>query len=336
MNHFSTHDGARVAAARPSGRGGFTLIEIMFAVLILALLLSLLIVGVRRASRTVKDTVDRQTVHAIAMAVSDFKKEFKFNPPMVQEMPGTAGMLRLVRMAPTGAVNQILVYDLGRPADLVALQGAATPDPTNPFGDELRYSTSSLAIYLAGAFEVPYSSTATFIPMDGVKGPGFYEPRRDGTFKVPVELTSSSANASKRGTPHAPLVQLGGSAPRLIIRDTEAKELALVDRNGTPIRYYRWEPKVSATPDLLADLRVPPMVGRDPTGFPINGTRSDRDLTANTQLRSAKFAIVAAGNNKLFGDETIAELKLGLANNADSDDELRRLAEEDNIVEVGQ
>src|SRR5262245_21511649 len=93
-----------VSARRASSSAtGFTLIEIMFALLIVGILLSLLIGGVRKVSAIAKGATDRQAAQNVSMGVSKFIEDFGFIPPLVKP----AG----IRMAPP--------YEVELPANLL-------------------------------------------------------------------------------------------------------------------------------------------------------------------------------------------------------------------------
>ena len=113
-----------------------------------------------------------------------------------------------------------------------------------------------------------------------------------------------------------------------------------MDNNNVAFRYYRWLPgreqpagSGNFIVETLADLNIPVMVARDPAAFPQLVDRPERDITKNAQLRDATFAIVSAGANKVFGDESVDVLQAALGSGTET--ELRREAESDNAVEVG-
>jgi prepilin-type N-terminal cleavage/methylation domain-containing protein len=322
----------------------FTLIEVLFAVLIVGILLGLLIVGVRRAASVVKRTADREAIQDVATGAERFAREFGFVPPLVKEaaLPRAfdppAGISTLCGEALVGAQNGvkfIQTYRVEVPADLNYLRDEPSSfNPSNPLYDR-RWSTATIAIYLAGAFPEPYSASVS-LPMDGVEGPGLFAPRPDGTFKIPPEYLVTTGTPSRRSDPIPPFINLGGSNLKVMTDPANpARRVCVVDRYGTPIRYYRWEPGPPSTPpDLLGDLNIPAIVARVPAGFPIR-TPPERDLTTNTQVRSARFAIVGAGANKLFGDESPAFIRAQLGLNAGTPDaECWAIAESDNIVIV--
>lgn len=252
-------------------------------------------------------------------------------------------------------------------------QGSAASESVS----DPRYSKSSLAFYLAGLGQANLDGVegpgmadplddGTFVQASRVVRPG-EEP--DG--KAPAVAT--------RGR-HDPFVDLGFTTSRLrqaFLDPVEAREhgllpptsadaasqVAITDRNGRGFRYYRWEPdarvrQAGGQTEALAirepgtnvfglgrsgttgqaDLNLPPVFSlATDTGSP-----SDDPTGGIVGLRSARWALVGAGPNRVFGTETIDELieALDLRRSFDpSSDvdrrELRRLAAEDNIVEVG-
>lgn len=65
----------------PSCRG-FTLIELLVSIAIIAILITLVTIGVGHALRTSKGAADRQTVVSLNQGVQAFKQEFGFLPPL--------------------------------------------------------------------------------------------------------------------------------------------------------------------------------------------------------------------------------------------------------------
>jgi len=325
------------------------MVEMMFSVLVIGVLLSLLIGGVRLATAYAKSTTDRQAVNTIKVGVDTFRQDFGFFPPLVRDQAVTSAAS--TRPA-GGGETAIDVYLMSNPAHVLVLRPAAVViNAANPFDDK-RYSNRTLAYYLAGALAVPLVAANPNVPVDGFSGPGLYKPKSDGTFDIPVNVRTSSTDRARVGTAYQPFIELARSSPRLVASTETAKieEVEVRDRGNITIRYYRW---LNGAPDparpgefivnTLADLRVPTMVGRDANvpafvGWP---TPEDRDLNKNIALRDATYAIVAAGPNKAYGDEPIAELGslMGVRTDAMSADDqlkLRIRAEKDNIIEVGK
>jgi len=330
-------------------RRAFTLLELLMAILVIGLLMGLLIGGavfVRRAAKAASDTA---TLTAITTGLTQFQQEFGFPPPLVrdQALPGPEAVI------PAGGQGnaRVAVYQVSVLADQAALRTSTlVPTTGNPLLDN-RFSEMSLAVYLAGGLEYPVNTTGGAPPIDGFAGPGLYKPNKDGTFNIPKDVALGNAAYSKRiGNVYESFVSLGKSAP-VLFRDPVVNEQAFLrDGRGTNIRYYRWltgreEPAGSGrfVVETAADLNVPALVARDQSlpQFALLKQRPDRDLSANSRVRSAAWAVVVAGPNRFFGDESdLAAMAaaLGKPVPASPGDEvaLRALAEEDNLVEVGQ
>jgi hypothetical protein len=219
-----------------------------------------------------------------------------------------------------------------------------------------RYSKFSLTYYIIGALGAN---------VDGVDGPGFNEPRRTGGFQLAngtprYEAFFDAGRASSatlegeyfdaleygendRGLP-APTV---GPA---IAAATSRDHQALVDRNGRAFRYYRWEPgdpnagRGQAEIASVVDMNIPsvlldPVLAAEAYTQASGGSAVTADPTGgDAKLRSARWAVVGAGADGVFGTEDIAELRRILnIPAADEPSELvvRRIAREDNLVEVG-
>lgn len=328
-----------------SNRSGFTIVELLMSIIVIGTLMALLIVGLRAATRFARTSAERQNVIALREAVSQFRQEFGFVPPLVRDqcIDPAPQRARIEEKLGTGSnasrsFYRYAIYDF---ADATygdewrkTLQREAPPTPPAGFGSmamyyDKRYSECSLPYYLVGPVEVELTTnmTGASVPIDGVPGPGFLKPVRDGTYVVPTETLS--ANGSGRlGQKYEPFFRPNGSSVKMYFNPGPTKEdradLSFRDRNDVPIRYYRWvkfDVRVDREP-INNWLRVPVIVG-DPEKAP--------------NLRDASFAIVAAGPDGAFGDEPVAELrqKLGLA--ADASEAMARMkAMEDNIVEVGK
>jgi prepilin-type N-terminal cleavage/methylation domain-containing protein len=331
---------------------GFTIIELIVSIAVIALLVGLVswaIVGTRRAAQGVTASA---AVSNVAQGMSEFERTVGFIPPLVKDQVVNNAAQWVQSVAGRNIAN---VYRGSVPADETFLRTLSTnPAATNPFDNEERFSEVSLAYFLVGALDVPYGGGGpATVPMDGVIGPGLYKPDRDGGFEVPKDVRAST-DAKRVGTVFEPFVNLSKGGVKLSAPEAgQATNIKLVDSNDQPLRYYRWlngveSPAGSGTYVVngLGDLRVPRLVGRltpDPTNqvpqyqvdFP---TSPDRDLRLNAELRSANWAIVAAGPNKLFGDEPLADLARGLGKSGDASNEvrLRAEAEADNIVKVGR
>ncbi len=322
----------RTSLSRPSNRG-FTIVELLVSIGAVVLLMGLLIVGLQKGVFLAKSSADAQTVRAVKLAVDQFKMDFGFLPPLVKDVRHA----KWIEDHPLiGGEKRVAVYLPQRTAS-----GGFNNDWKNLRGDDAsgaideRYSNASLAYYLVGALDVPVhgqDQEPKNITIDGVLGPGFVTPLIDGSFKVPAAIKDPEQKpVSKRtGRVFKPLVDTGKSGLRLFreLTDATGTKIELQDRNGVALRYYRWKQgernQSSGAPKIkdLKDLNVPAVVG-DPADDPL--------------LREAEFAVVGAGPNKLFGDESVAAMALELGmSTSDSEERMRELAREDNVVEVGR
>lgn len=352
----------------PNARRAFTLLELLMSILIIGLLVGMLITAAVHVRRVVRETADRQVVINIGQAVGQFKKDFGFPPPLVRDQDANASPNRVVVAASGNRLARLNVYNPVVPADRLKLAAPTPPfDIANPCADN-RFSTVTLAAYLVGAVATPISATpppsGDPAPIDGVVGPGFYKPKRDGSFDVPGEVSNPSAAASDRsgrkGGRVEPMLALSNNLKLqpLTAPANVQGGVQVLDSRGVPIRYYLWERGDSTAPGGAypvtgyASLNIPAIVGRwlpgaspppdlvDPRNPGPVGLTSvlnlppDRDVAANPKLRSASWAIVAAGRDGLFGDEPQAEI-LKVYTNLDLAT-ARRKAESDNLVEVGE
>ncbi len=217
--------------------------------------------------------------------------------------------------------------------------------------DDRRYSKFSLAYYIGGVLGKS---------IDGREGPGFSRPLDDGSFEgVGYPVGSSrdkfepTMDVDRRGVrirvgygSIQEYVEHGQPAPASL--NPEDFDTALVDSFGTAYRYYRWEhgrlvPGRGFIVEDALDMNIPPVL-IDPVLYnEVKNNRANaetKDLTqGNAKLRSARFAIVGAGPDKLFGVEAIQTIAdaLGVPVPADPDGkaELRKRVWVDNATEVG-
>ncbi|MCB1282091.1 MAG: type II secretion system protein [Salinibacterium sp.] len=239
-----------------ASRGGFTLIEILAVILVIALLIGILSVGFAALTANANKSATQQDLIAIRNAVTQFKSDFGFLPPLVEDSSSD----RVDRGSTPGSID---VYDvLDRDPTDAAIAAAFLRDE-----NEDRFSEYSIAYYLVGALDAA---------IDGKEGPGYRSPRTDGTFET-------------RGKEYGPMLDPGaGGGVEVKQRGADLAEgdVVVVDRFGTPYRYYLWLPEPSV--GSLADLNVPAILG---------------DPAENDELKTAMFAIVSAGRDKVFGTE---------------------------------
>ena len=357
---------------------GFTIIEILFAILIIGVIMGLLIISVQSARESTRKAVAANALREIGKAIERFQDEFKFMVPLVAEQRDltadtTGGWNAIVPLA--NPKNTIRVIDRGDLAGLNFLRGdgaVTAPTAALPFGEnsngpnannasagfDKRFSTLSLGYYLAGGLDSVYGAGITGVPIDGVKGPGFYTPLSDGSFEVPESVRRATATDRKQvGSQFQSFVSVNG-AFRLFVDSSASggRRVELRDGKNAPVRYYLWinefrEPSGTyRAPARIQEMSVPLLVGRyyivpaggGPAESSIPGevnVPGDRDLEKNPGLRGRfMWALVAAGPNGVFGDESDAEIAAGLnVSDVVAERTKRRFeAERDNIVVYGE
>jgi len=371
---------------------GFTLIELLVVIALIAVLMTLVLSGLNRATKSARRTASQRSAAALAQAVDQFKKEFGFLPPLVHDgMPLSAGdpayrplLINGTDVAPDGpTVEQtggaynyktLVVWNTGLDFNFFRRRSGGSGDEIDLSSgstwndraswDDRRYSKYSLAYYLTGVLDRD---------VDGVRGPGLARPIIDGSFLgvgYPVGSVRDKyqpfMDVDRRGArlltdyvdprevpEHMP--SSGSTVPsyddvRSMYQDYQLPALfSIVDGFGNAYRYYRWEQGRFVNGQLVVvdelDLNIPPVL-IDPVEYarvmndPANlGLAQNKFISDDVKLRDARYAIVSAGPDGLFGTEnidTIAEfLRTDVPSDIEEQAELRRQVWADNVYEVG-
>lgn len=280
-----SHTQRALAPLRPA----FTLVEVIVVVVIIMLLAALVFVAVGSSIRAARRAADTQFCRSLAMGMDQFKQQAGFNVPLVDDQAsgGPIDTTTNLRQNPR-------VHIRGESAQLA--------DPTGPDQylryeikpQQPRYSIYSLSYYMLGA--LPKA-------VDGVDGAGMTAPSADGSFarsgsiiKPFFDLNANTERVVKNRPSNA-----GGNPAEWY---TEIR-----DRNGNPIRLYRWLPTrhVAGTPASNGH----PSIGQHPNDSArIGEVRSynvplavgDPYVDEGIKLRSASWAIVSAGPNGRIDD----------------------------------
>lgn len=187
-------------------RPGYTLIELLVVIALIAVLLTLVLSGLNRASKTARRVASQQSAAALVQAVDQFRQEFGFLPPLVHDGPPISAGDDAFRPDPIPSsdpsvnpseqdgpivaidrlsyrYNALVVWNegldfnffrrrSGRGADRIDLPSGGVWNIADAW-DDRRYSKYSLAYYLTGVLDKD---------TDGVRGPGMARPIIDGTF----------------------------------------------------------------------------------------------------------------------------------------------------------
>ncbi len=360
-------------------RSAFTLLELLVVIVIIATLISILFVGFGAARRAANAAGDRQAVSGLDLAVTQFRNDNGFEPPLVfdgEPIEMTTGRMPEATQSGMGEgpvfevdTNRwvVSVWDAGAEDDLEILRQRDASSGMRLGGTggqsawaDPRYSKYALAYYLAGSLPAI---------VDGKDGLGMYEPQAGGGFRGVgavvgrgrttvdpyVDTDSKSVNlVANYVEPSEPMEHGGVSVMDqgqidAFTTDSLARfRTALTDRNGIAYRYYRWEhgrydsTKMETVVERTSDLNIPAVLV-DPTLYreTLDDPMSVVDVTGgNPELRGAKYAIVGAGEDGLFGTEALSVIQEALGRGAsgmspEAEAELRRQVQQDNVVEVG-
>ncbi|MFO0860247.1 MAG: type II secretion system protein [Phycisphaerales bacterium] len=315
-------------------RRAFTLIELLVSIAIIALLITMVVVGIGRVHKSAKGAAERQTVAGMNQAVQSFKQTFGFLPPLVPSSDDATMKVQPVILSPSGVVvnaygglgdstnsfNSNTVFLEGfngadaRTSGVRPMSGdwAYGTDGFASTSPDFRFSEYSLAYFLVGALARG---------IDGVDGPGMYRPNSDGTFDFGKGSNSTRVN-KVTGQTFPSLVDTSRSFPKLDL-DTTANDgnltttdpatgqqvsqrtrYRLLSPSGQPYRYYRWTARKNgpfkSTPYFSETTNKFDRVEDGVDLLNVPSVLGDPRTDAN--LRGAEYAIVSAGPDGYFGD----------------------------------
>lgn len=305
---------------RATSRRGFTVVEAMVTLGVIALLASILFYALHGAKGAGAETSERATVVSLRMAVEQFKTQFGFLPPLVVDDQATQNG---PSARPDGQPVVWSATDLG------------DPNPAPNSGDN--FSIYSLPWYICGSLEGRFDGVEGLGLTEVLKDPRGHFSRKGRAFEPLFKADGAKTRTGVQRLAPNPGASAAGEKVRLVLLDYWSDAAVQV-----PIRYYRWLPRfVNSGPDKgQVDYYNLPRVVQP--GY-ANGTLAQRRSSPGqypappTQFRDAEFAVVSAGPNRVFGDENVAFLRQTLKlDPATPVSEVERIAAQDNIVEVGK
>ena len=119
----------------PAGRGGFTLVELLAVIMIIALLAGLVTPAVMRARNSARNAAIRAEIDMLHMAIMNYKNEYGSFPPAVSAATaGSPSAKHLQRLFPrcTTVVNELGSQSLTSNIALNVWLRGFTADPTLP------------------------------------------------------------------------------------------------------------------------------------------------------------------------------------------------------------
>jgi len=277
---------ANMHSTRRTIRRGFTLIEMLMVIAIIALLVGLLIVALGHVRRTGELASTEKLMRSIDMGLAQFKEDHGFLPPLLDDTIAN------------GAGKDLLPYPIDRSKNIDY------------------YSVLTLAPYLVGVGDLNGDGNVDQYD-DGVEGAGFRDPGIDQAWGYTFSGTNGrgrkaywQSKEKMMGTPptrqipgkvFGPYLQVSGDKEILYARNRAGVELrepelfAIHDYWGGSIRYYRNWPKV-----------IPPDRRLEDYLFACFGSlKPDEVESFRTQARSAEYIIMSTGPDTKAKDRLI-------------------------------
>ena len=255
---------------------GFTLTEVLIVVGLIVILTSLLFVAVGAVVKTGRENAERTFMRSIGVALEQFDKQFGALPPLVDDDASGGPVASDFSIKLRGANLSTQGLKDG-PAKFLRYE----QQPNEP-----RWSRFTMPFYQLGVLRKE---------VDGIEGPGFNAPDRDGAFAT-------------GGRAYQPMFDFGASSDRLQ-REAAGPQpeyrFFIADRWGHPIRLYRWAPTYHE-PGNGRPLVYPGAPANDPSRKGEIRSYNVPTVVGNPavepSLRAARWALISGGPNGVIYD----------------------------------
>lgn len=276
--------------------GGFTLVELMVVVVIIAILMGILIVTMSGVFKSSQRAACERTMASISQALEHFKTDMSYYPPLL-------------------SVDNV---GIGKtpPDRSVATVPESRANPINALRETRFGSEYSLAVYLLGAGDIngrkPNNGGPSDTPNvganddedDGAGGPGFRSPGPDRSWGGAAGRDPLQHKASKIGRVYGPYLD-PSQLERFMAVEPQTGLFKILDSWGQPVRYYMNWPVREAGAGGKSSVDRMPVELRTPGAVEKQIESSSVDLTLERQALTAPFMLVSAGKPVEFGNDGV-------------------------------
>ena len=271
-------------------RSGFTMVELLVTIAIIAVLLGIAIVGLFGAQSFAKRAAGTAQLQAIAQGVDAFHTDMGFYPPLISHLN-----------ASTGAIET--------PETLAAREPKAGRNTklAEAYREARFMSEWSIAAFLIGEGDLNGDDDAVAADLnldDGKLGNGIRNPGASRAWKEP----GGDHRAQTTGREYGPYLDTGfatkflrrvpvdyNTTAKRIVRDDASRQFMyqIVDAFGVPVRYYQGWPTRDDDDDATL-LRLPIEL-RTAAGVERQFDTDRADIEPERNLMTAPYALLSAG-----------------------------------------